>query len=119
MSHEEEYLRAWAIQLALEDQKASEAVVGKLTSMAKDDESQVVRLYLASALQRLPMSQRWGIVENLIQHAEDAKDHNLPMVLWYGIEPLVKADKARALKLVARTKIPLIRQFIARRAIAK
>ena len=36
-------------------------------------------------------------------------------MIWYGIEPMVAADPARALKLAASAKIPLIRQNIARR----
>ena len=31
------------------------------------------------------------------RHAEDAADANLPLMYWYGIEPLVPADPARAL----------------------
>ena len=38
---------------------------------------------------------------------------------WYGIEPLVPSDKARALQLAAKAKIPLIRQYIARRSTSK
>jgi len=38
---------------------------------------------------------------------------------WYAIEPLVAADKAKALQLAGNTKVPLVRQFIARRAASK
>ena len=69
--------------------------------LAKHDPSPVVRLYLASALQRLPLEQRWAIAEGLLSHAEDAADANLPLMNWYGIEPLVPADPARALRLGA------------------
>ena len=34
---------------------------------------------------------------------------------WYGIEPLVPADPGKALRLAAAARIPLVRQFIARR----
>lgn len=117
--HKEEYLRAWAIQLLTEGKEVSEAVVKKFTEMAANDESAVVRLYLASALQRLPLSQRWGIVENLIQHGEDETDHNLALMYWYGLEPLVAKDKARALKLSTKSKLKLIRQHVARRATSR
>ena len=75
-----------------------------------------VRLALASALQRLPLADRWEITEALIQHGEDAKDHNLPQMYWYAIEPLVAADPARALALAEKSQIPLVAQNIARRA---
>ncbi|MBI1374709.1 MAG: hypothetical protein GC159_18475 [Phycisphaera sp.] len=114
-----EYLRAWAIQLALEDGAASEAIVSKMADLAANDDSQVVRLYLASALQRLPLDQRWAIATALIQHPEDAEDHNLPLMYWYGIEALVPTDKTKATMLLAKTKVPLLRQYIARRMAAK
>ena len=38
----------------------------------------MVRLYLASALQRLPVEDRWDILAGLLGHSEDSSDHNLP-----------------------------------------
>ncbi len=75
-----------------------------------------LRLALASALQRLPLADRWEIAEALIQHGEDAADHNLPQMYWYAIEPLVPSDPTRALALAEKSKIPLVAQNIARRA---
>ena len=74
-----------------------------------------VRLALASALQRLPLKDRWPIAEALISHGEDVKDHNLPQMYWYAIEPLVPADPDKALELAAKSQIPLVSQNIARR----
>ena len=116
MRDKDETLRGWAIQCALEKKKTNKLILDQLVKMAKTDESKFVRLYLASALQRLPLAQRWDLAEALIAHEADKDDHNLPLLYWYGIEPLVNADKARALKLTTKTKIPLIRQYIARRS---
>ncbi len=115
----DEHLRAWAIQLLCEQAKPGDAAMKKLAALAKDDASSVVRLYLASALQRLPLEDRWPIIASLIAREEDAKDTTLSLMYWYALEPLVAADKARALQLVTQAKIPLIRQFIARRAAEK
>ena len=51
-------VRAWTIQLALEGGKPSPAVYQRLVTLARDDPSPVVRLYVASGLQRLPPGQR-------------------------------------------------------------
>ena len=112
----EEYIRAWTIQLMLEDNVASFAQLAKLQEMAKTDSSAVVRKYLASALQRLPLEQRWNIATALSTHAEDADDHNIPLLLWYGIEPLVPTNAEQAMQLALQTNIPLLRRYIARRA---
>ncbi|MBI3464325.1 MAG: VCBS repeat-containing protein [Planctomycetes bacterium] len=111
-----EYVRAWTIQLELEDRAASSPALARLAAMAKDDPSPIVRLYLASALQRLPLAERWPIAESLVRHSADAGDHNQPLMCWYGIEPLVSADPSRALALADASQIPLVRRYIIRRA---
>jgi hypothetical protein len=116
LKHDNEYIRSWAIRLMCEDQRASAPVLKMFAVMATRDASPLVRLHLASALQRLPVSDRWEIAAGLISHQEDIDDPNIPLVTWYGIEPLVTLDKARALQLVRQSQIPLIRQFITRRA---
>ncbi len=118
-SHKSEYLRAWAIQLALEDSMLSESLLSRLTEMSRNDPSSLVRLYLASAMQRLPLTSRWSIAEGLVNHAEDADDPNLPLLTWYGIEPLVPAETDRALALASNCRIPKVSQFIYRRAAAE
>ncbi len=112
----DEYVVAWSIQLMLEKKQVGSATLTKLETLATTTKSPVVRLYLASGLQRLPLEQRWKIAESLIAHEEDAKDHNLPFMYWYGIEALVESDTARALGLVSKTKIDPVRRFLVRRA---
>src|SRR5205085_552423 len=80
-----------------------------------NDPSPVVRLYLASALQRLPAAWRWDIAQGLLAHAEDAGDHNLPLMYWYGVEPLAAEDPARALELAAGARVPQLLPFMVRR----
>jgi putative heme-binding domain-containing protein len=87
----------------------------RFEALANSDPSPVVRLYLASGLQRVPLDKRWGLAAALAAHGEDATDANLPLMLWYGIQPLVTADATRALALSQEAKIPLLRQFLARR----
>lgn len=111
-----EYVRAWAIQLLCEDMDPGEAALKKFASMARSDTSPVVRLYLASALQRIPKTNTWEISSGLLSHAEDEDDHNIPKMIWFGIEPLVPEDPVKALQLASSSKIPMVTQFIARRA---
>ena len=83
--------------------------------MAREDKSPLVRLYLASAMQRLPVAQRVPVLAALLAHAEDASDQNLPLMYWYATEPVVAADKKAAVQLLSVCKIPKVRQFITRR----
>ena len=115
LSDDSAHVRGWAIQLLCEDRKPSAKALEKFADLAKNDPSQVVRLYLASALQRLTSDQCWKIVEGLLSHPEDRVDANLPLMIWYGFEPLVPADPKRAILLAVASKIPLIREYAARR----
>lgn len=117
LTDQDEYVRAWAVQLLCEDRAPSGEAQTAFARMAREDGSPVVRLYLASALQRLEPETRWNIAGALIRHGEDSPDHNLPKLLWFGIEPLVKTNPNRALELATRSQIPLVSQFIARRVV--
>ena len=118
LSHSEEHVRSWAIRLIVDDMHTPKPLE-TLTQLAATDKSSLVRLYLAAALQRLPLDDRWAIAEQLVRHAKDSKDQNLPHMIWYGIEPLIKRDQVRAIKMLKDTKISLLRQHIARRAASK
>ncbi len=113
----DEYVRAWAVQLLVEDMDPGEAALEKFTHMAEMDPAPVARKYLASALQRMPHAARWAIAEALIGRAEDAGDHNIPNMIWFGVEPLVAEDPDRALALAAESSLPLVTTLIARRAV--
>ena len=134
LTDKDEHIRAWVIQLLCEDRKLDygafpftqsdpssiEAVTLKeFARLAKEDASPLVRLYLASACQRLTVAQRLPIVEALLAHAEDATDHNLPLMYWYATEPIVAADPAKGALLLAKAKIPLLREYITRRLTTK
>jgi putative membrane-bound dehydrogenase-like protein len=110
-----EIVRGWSVQLALQDNQASPALLERLAAMAGKDPSPWVRLHLASVLQRLHLADRWRVAEALLQHAEDAHDQNLPLMLWYAVEPLVPAEPERSVALIPKAKVPLVREYLARR----
>ena len=116
LTHESEYLRSWAIQLLVEDQNVSDAVLARFADMAKNDRSALVRLYLASALQRIQPDRRWDIVAALSQHEEDKDDHNIPLMVWYAAEPLVALDVKRALEMAQKSKLPQLLPYAIKRA---
>ncbi len=111
-------VRAWTIQLATEQGPPPSQVLTKFVSLARTDPSPMVRLYLASAMQRLPLEQRWDTLAALVAHGEDASDHNLPLMYWYAAEPSVAGDPARGAALAETTPIPRLQEFIARRIAA-
>jgi hypothetical protein len=114
----DEHVRGWAVQLLTEDRKPSARTLEKLAAMAVSDPSPVVRLYLASAMQRVTVEDRRAILEALVSHGEDAADQNLPQMYWYALEPVVAADRKAGAMMLAKAKIAKVRELIARRMAA-
>src|SRR5204863_2340736 len=83
--------------------------------LARGAKSGLVRLALASTLQRLPGSQRVRLATELVARKEDANDHNLPLLIWYGLIPVADADPASLATLATKCELPLTRKLIARR----
>ena len=111
-----EHVRAWAVRLLAEDGSPSPETLERFAGVGREDPSALVRLHLASSLQRLAASTRWDVLAALIGHGEDADDPNIPFMVWYALEPLFEIDRARATRLAAGCRLPFVRRSIARRA---
>lgn len=117
LQQENEYLRIWGIRLLCDTSNPPKNAVQMFERMAQDESAAGVRLQLASALQRIPIDSRLKIARELAARADDADDDNIPLMLWYGIEPIVQTDPAGLLQLAADARIPLLRRHIARRLV--
>lgn len=115
LDHPDPSLRSWALRLLCEDGSPSAEALQRFQDLARNDRSPLVRLHLASVLQRIDRRDRWAVAGELLTHAEDRDDDNLPLMYWYAIEPLVHEDLTRLVGLVAQTRLPLVRRHIARR----
>ena len=128
----DEHLRAWAIRLLTElwpldtvlsrrpagaesDVVPPAATMKEFVRLGRKDTCGLVRLVLASTLQRLPVGHRVELAAALASHPEDAADHNLPLLIWYGLIPVADSKPAELAKLAGSCELPLTRQYIARR----
>ncbi len=107
-------IRAWAVRSLMNTDDLG-AILPSLTSLAGKEKSPVVRREIASLLQRVPMEKRAGLALPLLARKEDAGDPNIPLLVWYGIEPVVGADPAIGLKLAQASTWEKITSFIYRR----
>jgi putative membrane-bound dehydrogenase-like protein len=137
---EDEHLRAWAIRLLTEQSpldtiygaqsgvdrqsvmipdglnpKPAEPLLPHLIRLAKDDPSALVRSVLASTLQRLPVVERPKLAGALVAHKEDADDHDLPAMVWFGLVPLGDSDPAALVPVADACAWPDTLKWIARR----
>ena len=135
LDHSDEHLRAWGIRL-LTDHWPIDHIMGmtplspqrqqritaectalqdRFAEVAAQDASGMVRLTLASTLQRMPISHRSKLAGALMLRGEDAGDHNLPLLVWYGLSPMVDQEPAALAELANLSKWPITQRLIARR----
>ncbi len=115
LGHSSEDVRAWAVTFLCENNQPSPAALEKFVELAAQGTSALVRLSLASGLQRIAPQERWPIATALAAHEEDQADQNLPLMLWYGCEPLIDADLVQFARLGATAKIARVSVNVARR----
>lgn len=115
LSSDSEYIRSWSVQLLTENKSVSPETLKKFAEMAQKDNSKLVRLYLTSGMLRLDPSQRWDVLDALVQKAEDKDDHNLPLMEWYAAEPLAPIDAKRALQLAEKSRFPKMLPYMIQR----
>ena len=113
-THESEHVRAWVVRILGDDGRYEQRDLVLLERLAATDPAALVRLHVASALSRLPLDNRLSIAAALATHSADASDHNLPLMIWYGIEAAVPEFPVQSVALASSSRIPLVRQYIAR-----
>lgn len=123
-----EHVRAWAVRFLVdalpidtadgkrlrENAKIETEVVAPLQSQAALDPSPLVRLVTASSLQRVSVPWRSFAQDSLVVKAF-AADHNLPLVVWYGIAPLAESHPEKLVEIAESCELPTTRRLIARR----
>jgi putative membrane-bound dehydrogenase-like protein len=129
LTDREEQVRTWAVRI-LTDNWPLDKIVGPQTTptptverrlletlarLAATDSSGLVRLALASTLNRLPVKDRPALAAALISRGEDAQDQNLSPLIWYGLIPVADVDPAALADLAKQSKLPLVRRWITRR----
>lgn len=63
----------------------------------------------------MSIEQRLPVVTALTTHAEDAGDHNLPLMNWYALEPIASQRPDLAVGLLKTIRIPVVKGYLVRR----
>ncbi len=117
LGDDDAFVRGWAVQFLAENRSGlDDRVAAKFVSMAKEEGAPETRRYLSAALQRLPEQQRWELAEALSSRLVDVNDQNLPLMVWYGLEPLVPGSPGRAIEIAGKSAWPNLDAFTQRRA---
>ena len=135
LNHESEHIRTMALQFQSDawplddifgptylDQQSRALVLqdcdqnlSGLLQCAKVDSSPKVQLALASILQRLPLQQRGELASLVMSHPELRNDHNLPLMVWYGLMPLAEKHGDDLAKAAIASRWPKVQRLIVRR----
>lgn len=123
------HVRVWAIRL-LTDFWPLDTVVGPQTDitrpddpetraefvrMAREDESGLVHLTLASTLQRLAVEHRAELATELVKHKQHASDRDLPLMVWFGLMPVADRDPESVVAVATACEWPVELRWIARK----
>ena len=104
-----------AVVEAASSQPTAAELTRALEVAAGADTSSAVRLAIASALQRMPIESRATIASALAEHAADRDDHNLPLMVWYGLIPVGDEQPRALVDVFRRAQSSTTRRLIARR----
>lgn len=132
LQEENEHLRVWGIRF-LTDHWPLDTIMSNpgftrpgaapkpsdITTLLGDgklaaDASGLVRLQLASTLQRLPLADRPELARALAKSPEYADDQQIPYLIWYGMLPVIKEHPEEAVKLAAVASSPKLAKWCAR-----
>ena len=114
LNHHDEHVRKWGVRLLFDHGAPSEKARQQLLELAKVESSSIIRLYLASGLQKLDFSDRWKLASALAAHKEDTEDKNIPLMVWYGVKDAIAADPAAGLAFLDDCEFAPLHGFTSR-----
>ena len=115
-------VRTWAIRLLTDplpidtvyskrgglDVELAPDLLDEFAALGGKDPSGLVRMALASTLQRLPASQRAPLAQALLSRSEESGDHNIPPLVWTGLIAVADVDPDALVQLAADCRIPYV-----------
>ena len=117
-THPDPVIRTWIVRLftlGIDPGETFESFDDRLVKATSSESSPNVRREFASSLQKLPLRSKQIVATALLAHGEDKDDPMIPLLIWYGIEPLIGADPKVGLELARVSKLPKVTEFIYRR----
>ena len=128
LNHRDEHVRVWAIRLLTDFwpldtlmgpqpdvvYPTDESTYDAFLNLARNGESGLVKLQLASTLQRLPVDRRAKLAAALVTDERFAADPYLPALTWYGLIPLDETAPQSLVEIARNCRWPLTLQWISR-----
>lgn len=93
----------------------AQSLIGKMDDLGAKT-SPLVRTNLASTLQRMPVSMRAAAAIQLLHCGgdQDADDHNIPKLIWYGLMDRASTHPEEMIDVLKACEIPELTTYIVR-----
>jgi putative heme-binding domain-containing protein len=115
-THENEYVRAWAIRCLVDDGIVPEQMVRELEQMAGRERNPVVLAQLACSAKRLEPNPAIDIATELLNNPVSADDPQLPLLIWWAMESANSRDTTDTVRFPFAQNVKLQDFFVERTA---
>lgn len=105
LNHKDPFVRMWTVRLLGDKQKASPAMFEELQKLAAKETHPEVRSQLMASAKRLPSTQTFSLIENLLKNHEDSGDPDIPLLTWWALEEKATSDREGVLAMLASDQI--------------
>lgn len=85
-THDNDYVRAWAIRFLIDDGIIPEQTLAELTRMAARERNPAVLAQLACSAKRMEPTIGITIADTLLENPVSANDAQLPLLIWWAME---------------------------------
>lgn len=99
LSHDDPFVRMWAVRLLGDRRSVSPSVLRQLETLSAREPVAEVRSQLACSARRLPAHDALPIIRNLVRNDGDAADPDIPMLAWWALESKAISDRASVLAM--------------------
>ncbi|MGI8978129.1 MAG: PVC-type heme-binding CxxCH protein [Pirellulaceae bacterium] len=110
-----EDLKVASIRRMMEADEMTNPEVESIAAQIDMEKSGRVLMYYASLMQYLPMAQRRILADRLVATNVFVSEPKLPLMIWYGIEPVIGADVRKGVQYTKAAYYPEVRRLSARR----
>lgn len=115
-THENEYVRAWAIRFLADDGIVPQLTLAELERMAREEKSPVVLAQLACSAKRLDPVSAYTVCLTLIDNPVVANDSHLPLLVWWLMESANSRDTTDTVRMPFPQNPKLVDFFVERMA---
>lgn len=99
LHHSDPFVRMWSVRLLGDANHVSGHISAMLADLSLKETHAEVRSQLAATAKRLPGADALPVIRNLIMGHDDSSDPDIPLQLWWALEPKAESDRKDVLAI--------------------